>query len=167
MIKSIELNGILDSEIMEKIKTPHGLSLPVLRREGDNIYIAVFVFFYDKKDLDAGVLHRPVLWALADIETGALVKRYHCVENDFSESKLNLILNVNEPVEADATDEYINILFDKFDKIREKLVETGDVDMDMYKDYFQRLQRTIPPSYQRFFDELNNIGDNLPREGKE
>ena len=63
--------------ILDGAKVPHILSNPVMRKENGKWYIAFFVTFYNKWNWDKLKMPRPSYWALVDVETGELIKRYN------------------------------------------------------------------------------------------
>lgn len=52
-------------------------------------YLAVFTFFYSHEDIDAGLVERPTMWAIADIETGEIIEERLTKDKDFSDASMS------------------------------------------------------------------------------
>ncbi len=82
--KTVNLN--LQRTILNGVKISHSVSQPVLRQEAGKWYLASFIFFYNREDIQTGMVNRPTVWALADLETGQLIREMQTKEQEFSEA---------------------------------------------------------------------------------
>lgn len=88
MVKSQMINRSLQEKVLDGKKIPHSTSYPVIYKEADKYYLAVFVFFFSKEDIEVGMVERPSMWGIADIENGELIVIRKTVENEFSNINL-------------------------------------------------------------------------------
>lgn len=142
---------------LEGRKIPHGLSNPVLRQEEGQWYLAFFVYFYNKKNLEEKRMPRPVLWLLADIRTGEIRKRISCAEQDFSQEPEGQLYTVAFPDQPQTGAAQHAVLFEKLDQVRRGYLEQGTVDAGAYTDYLNQLLCLIPPAYRVFYRELSTL----------
>ena len=152
-----EIMSIVDRDILNGEKTPHGLSNPVLFKDGDIVFLAVFVFFYNRVDYVKGMLNRPTFWALADISTGNIVSRFETKEKDFSDAPYEKKYNIRSNQAYDLSNEYYAKAYGLMDKVREHYLKCGEILSDCYRDYLKMVLANVPEDYQRFYKELSNI----------
>ena len=86
MINSYDINSHIQKNILNGAKTPHSASYPVIYFENEKYYLAVFVFFYSREDIEAGAVERPTMWAIANLETGEIIEERLTKDNDFSDA---------------------------------------------------------------------------------
>lgn len=136
-------------------KIPHGISNPVLRWRDDQLFLAFFVYTYTRKQLQQGMIARPVSWILADIRTGHLIEEISCGTQDFStagNAELYSVHNPNPRPDPDSFREAYEIL----DDVRRGYLEDGTVQSVRYNAYLDRILPGVPPAYHRFYRELSN-----------
>lgn len=155
MISSYNIDSYIQKKIMGGAKTPHGTSHPVLYSENNKIYLAVFVFFYSREDIEVGAVERPTMWALADVETGEIIEERHTKEIDFSDASYEAKYNVVSDAQYDTTKKYYDEAFAILDSVREKIISTGKLDKLKYKYYLDKILANIPKDYQRFYTDLS------------
>jgi hypothetical protein len=157
-IKTSDVFNGLQKNIMGGAKTPHGMSLPILRRTEEGYALAVFVFFFNAEEVGSGVLRRPAKWALADLETGEMIAEYNCSEHDFSSAPFEKLYNVSPmSITRPPISDYCEKEFGLLDKVRSELIETGKLNTADYDLYLNMITQKIPEEYQRFFFELGNM----------
>ena len=105
-IKSRLCNEKILQGILGGRKIAHGTSQPVIYRESDQYYLAVFVFFYTQEDIEAGTVSRPAMWAIADIETGEIIREYKTKEKDFSDAPYDVKYNIRSDAKYDTSKTY-------------------------------------------------------------
>ena len=142
--------GVLNGQ-----KTPHSTSQPVIYQEDGTYYLAAFVFFYTKEDIENGAVDRPTMWAIADLETGEIIKEYETKEKDFSDAPYDVKYNVRSDAKYDTSKEYYDKAFEILDSVREKLISTGKLYRAEYQFYLDRILANIPKDYQRFYTDLS------------
>ena len=140
---------------MGGVKTPHSTSQPIIHVENGIYYIAVFVFFYNKDDIEEGMIERPTLWAIADIETGEIVEERQTMEKEFSDAPYDVKYNVRSDAKYDTSKEYYDKAFAILDSVREKFISTGKLYKAEYQVYLDRILANIPKEYQRFYRDLS------------
>ena len=155
MKKTSEISKNFLSFLLGGVKTPHSVSQPVLCKVSDQYYLAVFVFFYTREDIEAGAVNRPTMWAIADIETGEIIKEYETKENDFSDAPYDVKYNIKSDAQYDTSKEYYDKAFAILDSVREKLISSGKLYSLEYKAYLDRILANIPQDYQRFYRDLS------------
>lgn len=136
-------------------KIPHGVSNPVLRKKGDQLYLAFFVYPYTRAQLQQGAIGRPISWMLADIQTGELVEELSCGTQDFSSAGEKEMFSVHNPNPPRETDFFRNA-YAILDEVRKGYLESGAVDIPLYEAYLSKILLGVPPSYHRFYRELSN-----------
>lgn len=155
MIGTGNISVLINKSIISGIKIPHSTSQPVVYKEFGKYYLAVFVFFYTKEDIEAGTVDRPSVWAIADIETGEIIKEYETKEKDFSDAPYDVKYNVRSDAQYDTSKEYYDKAFAILDSVREKLINSGKFYSLEYKAYLDRILANIPQDYQRFYRDLS------------
>lgn len=141
---------------LDGVKVPHTVSNPVLRKENGKWYIAFFVTFYNKGNLDNKTMPRPSYWCLADIETGELVKRYDCKEKDFSSASFDDLIDISDFNSNHFSKEDTEEFFRKFDNARNAYILNDNNGDRLYALYLRTLFEYTPVNYQIFYCELVN-----------
>ena len=147
----------IDKIILDGVKIPHIFSNPVIRKEDGKWCIAFFVTFYKKSNLDNLTMSRPSYWALVDIETGELIKRYDCREKDFSSVNLNCLIDVEKDKQKHVSREDVDELFKRFDNLRKACILNNDNVDELNSLYLEKLLEITPTNYQRFYFELMQV----------
>lgn len=134
-------------------KTPHSLSNPVLRRRGERLCMAFFVYAYSRQDLQEKMIPRPCSWMLADLADGALLEEVPCSREDFSDAPVGSRWSAEmpEPVPAGA----LQAAYDALDRLRAQCPENTEPDRAAYEDYLSRMLACVPPAFRRFYRELS------------
>ena len=148
--------------ILDGAKVPHILSNPVMRKENGKWYIAFFVTFYNKWNWDKLKMPRPSYWALVDVETGELIKRYDCKEKDFSSASFDELIDIGDYNQERRSREYEDDFFRKFDNLRNACILNDDNIDRLYGLYLGKLLEVIPENYQKIYFELINQGGAYP-----
>ncbi len=155
IIRSSEIFKKLTQTVLNGVKIPHNISQPVIFHEDGKFYLAVFVFFYSKEDIQTGAVDRPTMWAITDIETGEIIKEYETKEKEFSDAPYDVKYNVRSDAQYDTSKEYYDKAFAILDSVREKLISSGKLYSLEYKAYLDRILANIPQEYQRFYRDLS------------
>lgn len=155
MIRSCDINSYIQKNIFNGAKTPHSTSYPVLYSESYKFYLAVFVFFYSREDIEAGAVERPTMWAIADIETGEIIEERLTKDKDFSDASYDIKYNVRADGVYDTSKKYYDEAFAILDSCRSKIINTGKFYPGEYKFYLDRIIANIPKAYQRFYQDLS------------
>lgn len=155
MIKSHAINKDINRKILEGIKIPHSTSQPVVYQENGKYYLAVFVFFFSREDIEAGAVDRPTLWAIADIETGEIIEERDSKKIDFSDASYDVKYNVRADGQYDTSKKYYDEAFVILDSVRSKLISTGKLYRAEYQYYLDKIIANIPKEYQRFYRDLS------------
>ena len=155
MLSSKEINSKIQKNILNGSKIPHGVSRPLIYKEEDKYYLAVFVFFYTKEEFLMCSISRPTMWAILDIENGDIIEKYETSEKDFSNASYDIKYNISPDKEYNTSAEYYDKAFSILDSVREELIEKNRFNEDKYKEYFKMVLDNITESYKRFFKELS------------
>ena len=142
---------------MNRIKIPHRISLPVLRKTNDGYDLAAFVFLFSAEQLKKGEINRPSYWVLADIATGAILNRYDCHKCDFSKETFDKKYSINETSEIPLNGEFYNKLYALLDSVRKTELEDKQLNVEKYNEYLSLILKTIPQSYRVFYEELSRV----------
>lgn len=153
LAKNITIN--LSKHILNGIKIPHSTSQPVIYQESGKYYLAVFVFFYTREDIEVGAVDRPTLWAIADIETGEIIEERDSKKIDFSDASYDVKYNVRADGQYDTSKKYYDEAFVILDSVRSKLISTGKLYRAEYQYYLDKIIANIPKEYQRFYRDLS------------
>lgn len=153
LAKNITIN--LSKCIINGIKIPHSTSQPVIYQENGKYFLAVFVFFYTREDIEAGAVDRPTLWAIADIETGEIIEERDSKKIDFSDASYDAKYNVRADRQYDTSKKYYDEAFAILDSVRSKLISTGKLYRAEYQYYLDKIIANIPKEYQRFYKDLS------------
>lgn len=155
LTKVSEIYKRICNNILSGKKVPHSTSQPVIYKEGEKFYLAVFVFFYSRDDIETGEVSRPTMWAIADIETGEIIEERQTSSNEFSDASYEVKYNIRSDKKYDTSKEYYNNAFSILDSCRKRVIENGDLDRDEYSKYLQLIVANIPEEYQRFYYNLS------------
>lgn len=155
MVKSDVVNSMIQRDIINGAKVPHGTSQPVIYQENGKYYLAAFVFYFNQKDIQAGEVERPTMWAIMDIETGEILERRMTSEKDFSNGAYDVKYNVRCDAAYDTSQKYYDEAFEILDSCREKIINDGKMYMGEYKFYLEKIVANIPKDYQRFYFDLS------------
>ncbi|MCH5191705.1 MAG: hypothetical protein J1F23_06020 [Oscillospiraceae bacterium] len=154
-IKSVVSN--LNRNALGGTKIPHAVSNSVLRQENEKIYIAAFVYTYNRENLQSNKMPRPTQWLLADIESGEIIKEYDCRSKDFSDAEFDTLYDLNDPnVKRPSREDFVEI-YTLFDDIRNEITKNDLQMVDKYHDYLNRILEITPSNYQRFYKDLSNL----------
>ena len=141
--------------ILNGAKIPHSTSQPVIYQEKGKYYLAIFVFFYTKEDIEAGAVDRPTVWAIADIETGEIIEERQTKEIDFSDASYDAKYNVRSDAQYDTSKKYYDEAFAILDSVRTKIITSGKFYALEYKYYLDKILANIPKDYQGFYTDLS------------
>lgn len=155
MTDSKSINNFIQSQVLNGAKIPHSTSYPVVYREDNKYYLAVFVFFYNREDIEAGAVDRPTVWAIADLETGKMIEERQTKDKDFSDASYDVKYNVRADGQYDTSRKYYDDAFTILDSVRAKLIETGKIYNLEYQAYLKKIIANIPKEYQRFYTDLS------------
>lgn len=155
MVKMDIINKQIQNNILGGAKTPHSTSYPVIHREKGEFYLAVFTFFYSREDIEAGMVERPTMWAIADIETGEIIEERLTKDKDFSDASYDIKYSVRADAQYDTSKKYYDEAFAILDSCRSKIINTGKFYPGEYKFYLDRIIANIPKEYQRFYQDLS------------
>ncbi len=150
-----KVNSNIQRNILNGAKTPHSTSYPVIYKENGKYYLAVFVFFYSREDIEDGAVERPTMWAIADIETGEIIEERLTKDKDFSDASYDMKYNVRADEQYDTSKKYYDEAFAILDSCRSKIISTGKFYSGEYKFYLDKIVANIPKEYQRFYYDLS------------
>lgn len=156
-VPSMEVFRAVRQHALDGRKTPHGVSNPVLRRDGGRVCLAFFVYLYGKANLDSLRMPRPSLWLLADVRTGEVLRRVPCAEEDFSGQPADKLYSAAYPDRPDASAQRFEQLFRSLDEVRKQYCETGSLDTAAYAEYLENMLTLVPPDYRVFYRELSAV----------
>ena len=154
-MKSDSINNYLQKKVLSGKKVPHSTSYPVIYSEKGKFYLAVFVFFYSREDIEAGAVERPTMWAIADIETGEIIEERLTKDKDFSDASYDIKYSVRADAQYDTSKKYYDEAFAILDSCRSKIINTGKFYPGEYKFYLDKIIANIPKEYQRFYQDLS------------
>lgn len=139
-------------------KIPHGVSNPVLRRTEDGkVYLAFFVYLYNKSNLDVKKMPRPSSWILADISCGKIFSHISCAQKDFSSQSKDILYSVNYPQKPIVDANWYTELFQKLDQVRIEYCNNGRINEEVYKSYMDLMLTVVPPDYRIFYNDLSAL----------
>lgn len=145
----------INNGILNEIKIPHSTSYPVITKENDKYYLAVFVFFFTREDIENGTVNRPTMWAIADIETGEIIEERQTKDKDFSDASYDVKYNIRADAQYDTSKKYYDEALAILDSCRSKIINRGKFDPLEYKSYIDKIVANIPKAYQRFYYDLS------------
>lgn len=154
MVKSKDLNNMFQNYI-KRTKVSCAVSAPVLVCENSRYYLASFVFFFTKEDIQTGMVNRPTEWLIADLESGQIIEERNTSEKEFSDAKYDIKYDIKVERKYDLARGYYEEAYKLLDAVREKLLSSGQLDKTVYKDYMDRILANIPKAYQRFYLDLS------------
>lgn len=155
MIKTKLIVDKIQNKILNGYKIPHRTSYPVIYKENDRYYMAVFVFFFTADDIRAGQVDRPTMWAIADIETGDIIEKWYTKEKEFSDASYDIKYDIRSDNEYNISKEYYEKAFSILDSVREKIITEGVFDKGEYAKYMDMILANIPEEYKRFYIDLS------------
>lgn len=144
----------MQAEVFGGEKVPHGMSLPVIRRSGDEYRLASFVFFFTASDVRKGRIGRPTMWVEADIRTGHVVAEHQTRESEFSDAGYKEMLDIRGQGISDRRHQLS--LLEMLDPLRKTAAE-GSIDEKTYGEYLKKAQAEMPASYRRFYVDLSDV----------
>ena len=144
----------MQAEVFGGEKVPHGMSLPVIRRSGDEYRLASFVFFFTASDVRKGRIERPTMWVEADIRTGHVVAEHQSRESEFSDAGYKEMLDIRGQGISDRRHQLS--LLEMLDPLRKTAAE-GSIDEKTYGEYLKKAQAEMPASYRRFYVDLSDV----------
>lgn len=154
-VPSMEVFQRLRPEAIGGRKIPHGMSNPVLRRSGEKLELAFFVYTYTREELHKGAIHRPVSWITADIASGQKNRMVSCKEEDFSSAPFAVLYSTENSNEADQ-DLYRNA-YEMLDRVRKAWLKNGEILTAEYEAYLSEILKAVPSAYHRFYRELSKL----------
>jgi hypothetical protein len=158
MISSNEINKRIQANIFEGRKIPHSTSYPVIYKEKNEYYLAVFVFLVHAENIKNGTVCRPDIWAIADIETGEILARRECKNMEFSNTDYGIRYDVSIDVGTNkyrVSADYYEHAFALLDAVRSDLLSTGRFHVIDYRDYLYQILGNTPDCYQQFYLDLS------------
>ncbi|EHL14790.1 hypothetical protein HMPREF9630_00833 [Peptoanaerobacter stomatis] len=155
MEKSIVVNSLIQKNILSGAKISHSTSYPVIYKESNKYYLAVFVFFFSKEDIVSGAVARPTMWAIIDIETGAIIEERETKKIDFSDASYDVKYDVKADAQYDTSKKYYDEAFAILDSCRSKIINDGKFYKGEYQYYLNKIVANIPKEYQRFYYDLS------------
>lgn len=138
-------------------KTPHSVSVPVLRVENGDLFLSAFVFFYNREQLQSSMIKRPSMWILADLITGEISARYSCQDKDFSALSHEKLYNISDDGLPDLPEGYWAGAYAMLDQMRSDYVKTHKLNQSLYHQYLSKILDATPPEYQKFYEELSSV----------
>lgn len=157
LVPSLRVFEKVSAQALQGKKLPHGVSNPVLRREDGTLYLAFFVYLYQKRHLDERRLPRPSGWLLADLASGEIVKRFSCAERDFSSQPQDALYSVDYPDKPAYTREQFAELYGKLDRARAACAGADGAGAQEYAAYFEAMLELVPPAYRVFYQDLSRL----------
>lgn len=155
MFNTNQINKLINSNILSGSKIPHSTSYPVIRRENEKYYLAVFVFLFTREDIEMGKVDRPTVWAIADIKTGEIIEERQTKEKDFSSASYDIKYDVHADGQYDTSKKYYEKAFAILDSVREKIIKDGKFYRSEYQYYLDMILANIPKEYRRFYTDLS------------
>lgn len=157
MLSTKEVAASIRENALGGQKMPHGTSLPVLRLHDGKLCLASFIFFYNKEQIQSGMVKRPTMWVIGDLKTGDILYRYWCPDNEFSDGEYKRFYNVAIENALSVSNFYWNSAYVLMDLIRVEYISYGTLNKNLYKKYLDRIYCTVPVEYQIFYKDLSNI----------
>lgn len=151
-----EINQKAKKIMLENIKLPSGISNPVIRKVDGQYYISYFSYVFNKQNLQEKKYKRPNRWLIVDIQTGELVAKYNCEDNDFSKEQFDKLFSMDDPDIKKPSEEYFDVMDNLFDTVRASIVFGKKMDDVTYKAYLGNLYAITPKDYVTFYKELSS-----------
>lgn len=155
MISAKQVNANIQKTILNGEKISHSTSYPVIAKEKGKYYLAVFVFFFTKEDIEKAKVNRPTIWALADINTGEIIEERQTKDIDFSDASYDIKYDVKTDAQYDTSKKYYDEAFAILDSCRSKILNDGKFYKEEYQYYLNKIVANIPKEYQRFYYDLS------------
>lgn len=155
MILSKQINTNIQKTVLNHVKTPHSVSRPVIFKENNNYYLASFIFFFTKDDIEQGHVNRPTMWALFDLVTGELIEERHTNEIDFSDAPYGITYDIRKNAHRHVSRDYYDKALDILDSCRRKLIYEHKFDAQEYQQYLDAIMIDVPNEYKRFYNDLS------------
>lgn len=155
MISGILAYRNIQNSILNGVKIPHSTSQPLIFGEDGKYYLAVFVFFFSREDIEKGLVERPTMWAVADIETGKIIETRQTKNKEFSDASYKIKYNVRADAQYDTSKKYYEKAFAILDSCRNEIINTDRFNPEEYKHYLDMIVANIPKEYQRFYFDLS------------
>ena len=126
------------------VKVPHLMSLPVISNSDGKYEMAVFLVFFTAEDICLNRIVAPSKIIYADLESGEISH----AQNFRKERRLTDSTNSNSYTELekrpDLGKSYLRELFFVFDDVKQRLLDTGKIDIDRYCHYLSGILDTVP-----------------------
>lgn len=155
MLSLKQINTNIQKTILNHVKTPHSASRPVIFKENDTYYLASFIFFFTKGDIEQGRVKRPMMWAIFDLVTGELIEERHTNEIDFSNAPQDVTYDVRKNTHHHISRDYYDSAFDILESCRRKLIYKNKFDEQEYQQYLDAIMVDVPDEYKRFYNDLS------------
>ena len=156
MKKTSEIKRETDMNILDGIRVPHSISHPVIRFGKDGkYYLAFFLFYYTRADLQEGKVNRPSMWCLCDLENGQIIEKYDCEVNDFCHEPFDGRYSLKNRGGERVPKGYFESVYEELDSLRASYLENNYIPVNEYKDYYKKIVYYIPEDYRVFYDELS------------
>lgn len=154
-VKSAICNYKMAYEILNDTRITYHTSQPVIYSEKGKYYLAEFAMFFSEDELKNGFGCRPIAWALADIKTGEMVKKYETQGKDFSDAPYDKKYNIQADGKYDMSWEYYEKAFEILDSVRKKIINRETFPEEEYQCYLDAILANVPKEYQRFYTDLS------------
>ena len=139
MISGILAYRNIQNSILNGVKIPHSTSQPLIFGENGKYYLAVFVFFFSRED----------------IETGKIIEIRQTKNKEFSDASYKIKYNVRADAQYDTSKKYYEKAFAILDSCRNEIINTDRFNPEEYKHYLDMIVANIPKEYQRFYFDLS------------
>ena len=156
LLSTREVVSNVKGKVLGGAKVPHQCSMPVLRMVDQKLYLAFYVQFYNREQIQKQLLQRPSYWYLADIENGTLVKGMNCRAEDFCTAPKDRLYQKGTAARP-GTQEDISQLYEWMDQIRQRYLKDGIIDAFLYRDYLNLLFEILPKGQINFYKELSRL----------
>lgn len=144
-------------KVLKGAKIYHNTSFPVLRKEDNKFYLAVFVTFYAMEEVHLGTVERPTYWMLLDISTGDVVKEYFTRDVEFSDAPYRRYVITGNVEFAQVFNSYYDEAFDLLETCRDNILHSNTFNESVYNAYLKKILATVPNDYKRFYQDLSNV----------
>lgn len=151
----VEINKSFQYSILNGVKIPHKISFPVIHKENNKYYLAVFLFFFTENDINNSNIDRPSFWSIADFESGEILETFDCSKKDFSSAKYNKKYSIISDIKYETTPQYYIDAFKILENVRENFIENNIIDKVEYDKYLYKIISNVPENYRRFYTELS------------
>lgn len=159
MIISQGISLLLEEKLFTDKDTAHYLSYPVIRKEKEKYYMAVFYVFLTMKEAESGKVGRPLNWAILDIESGNVVEKRKTGNNEFCDAPKNKKYNVISEHACPNPVEYYNTAFDILDAVRVKIIESNEFNSVLYQKYLEMILEYTSNDFKQFYTGLSDVPD--------